>query len=174
MDVNKLHIYCGDGKGKTTAAMGLALRALGHGRRVMIVQFMKRGDSGELKALARFENAVCLLAAPQGFVSRMKPDELTEAAASQNLLAQYAQEQLAPVQPDLVVLDELCAAVAYGIVTEKTAWALISAALERSETVVTGRNPPKQWLEQADYVSEIVKRRHPYETGLTARKGVEW
>lgn len=174
MDVNKLHIYCGDGKGKTTAAMGLALRALGHGERVMIVQFMKKGNSGELKAFERFENATCLLAAPQGFVSKMKPEEITKAAASQDGLAQYALEQLDALQPELVILDELCAAVTCGMVKEGAAWELITAALEQGEAVITGRNPPEQWLERADYVSEIVKRKHPFDKGLAARKGVEW
>jgi len=175
MGVNMLHLYYGDGKGKTTAAMGLALRALGNGKRVLIGQFLKNGRSGELKALERMPAVACMLAEPmEAFTSRMNAAQLDHAAAVQHALAERLTNALVETHPALIVLDELSVAVSTGLLDEETAWALICRALAEGETVVTGRNPPAAWLERADYVSEIVKRKHPYDLGQQARKGVEW
>ena len=144
--MGKLHVYTGDGKGKTTAAMGLALRSLGHGRRVLIAQFLKDGRSGELAALKTFERATVYPAKPiSGFV--------------------FA----------LTVLDELNVALACGMVTRENAERLIDAALAFGDVVSTGRNAPEWLRERADYVSEIVARKHPFQTEkLAAREGIEY
>ena len=104
----KLHVYTGNGKGKTTAAMGLALRSLGHGRRVLIAQFLKDGRSGELAALCTFEQATIYPAKPiSGFVFAMSPEEKEEAARQQNAQAADIQKTAEAIQPALTVLDEL-------------------------------------------------------------------
>ena len=115
----KLHVYTGNGKGKTTAAMGLALRSLGHGRRVLIAQFLKDGRSGELAALCTFEQATIYPAKPiSGFVFAMSPEEKEEAARQQNAQAADIQKTAEAIQPALTVLDELNVALSCGMVSQ--------------------------------------------------------
>lgn len=171
-----LHLYTGTGKGKTTAAMGLALRAVGHGHRVLLGQFLKDGRSGELAALRTFACARVMPALPMaGFLHQMAPaDRLREVQAQ----AQYARalaQAVGEFAPELVVLDELAMALTLGAVEEADARALIEACLSSGETVVTGYAAPA-WLEQrADYLSRIDAVRHPFtQRGLAAREGIEW
>ena len=158
----KLHVYTGDGKGKTTAAMGLALRSLGHGRRVLIAQFLKDGRSGELAALRTFERATVYPAKPiSGFVFAMT--------------AAHIQSEAEGLRPALTVLDELNVALACGMVTRENAERLIDAALAFGDVVSTGRNAPEWLRERADYVSEIAAQKHPFQTEkLAAREGIEY
>ena len=175
MDECRLHVYTGDGKGKTTAAMGLALRAAGHGMRVLAAQFMKRGESGELEGLRRL--GVRVLTAPpvEGFTFRMTPEELARTREEQCAFADALREEIEALQPDLVVLDELAVAAALELVDRPRAEALIDAALRTAETAVTGRNAPDWLLGRAAYVSRIAAEKHPYAgEKLPARKGVEW
>lgn len=171
-----IHIYCGDGKGKTTAAMGLALRALGHGEHVLIAQFLKDGRSGELAALRRFPGATVWEGIPvRGFISRMTDAQREQTRAQQTAQAEALTAAIAGQQPDLVVLDELALALARGMVETSAARALLNEALRCAETIVTGRCAPDWLCEQADYVSMIAAQKHPFATeGLAARKGVEW
>ena len=172
----KLHVYTGDGKGKTTAAMGLALRSLGHGNAVLVAQFMKKGNSGELKALARFENARVLTAPPiAGFTFRMTAEEKAEARRQQTAFAEQARQAILDLRPQTVILDELGMALSCGMVEEQAARALIDCALTCAETAVTGRAVPDWLAARADYLSRIQAVRHPFDAeGLHARKGVEW
>ena len=174
--IHKLHIYTGDGKGKTTAAMGLAVRSLGHGNKVLIAQFMKNNTSGELIALASFRNAIILSAPPvSGFSFRMTDQERVRTAAEQTAFAREVTERICMEQPDTIILDELNYAVHISMVDPDIATALIDTALRFGETVSTGRNAPQMLLDRADYISRIVAERHPYGTEkLHARKGVEW
>ena len=161
----KLHVYTGDGKGKTTAAMGLALRSLGHGRRVLIAQFLKDGRSGELAALKTFERATVYPAKPiSGFVFAMTAAQKEEAAKQQNTQAADIQSEAERLCPALTVLDELNVALACGMVTRENAERLIDAALAFGDVVSTGRNAPEWLREKADYVSEIIARKHPFQT----------
>ncbi|MBQ8955309.1 MAG: cob(I)yrinic acid a,c-diamide adenosyltransferase [Clostridia bacterium] len=174
--MNKLHVYTGEGKGKTTAAMGLALRSLGHGNAALVAQFMKKGNSGELIALRRFENAAVMTAPPiQGFTFRMDEAQKALTRRQQTEFAQAVIEQIAALRPATVVLDELGVALTSGMLEEDTARRLLDAALDSGETVATGRTVP-QWLEErADYLSRVMAEKHPYASeGLPARKGVEW
>ena len=144
-----LHLYYGDGKGKTTAAMGLALRALGSGKRVVIVQFLKGG---------------------QKFVFQMNEAEkaATRALQNKNLAAALAQPC------DMLVLDEAGSAWELDMV-DKTL--LQQAVLHRpagQECVLTAHAAPAWMLEAADYLTEMCCRRHPYQKGIAARKGVEY
>lgn len=173
---HKLHLYTGDGKGKTTAAMGLALRALGHGQRVLVVQFMKDGRSGELKSLALLLGAQVYPGKPVvGFTFTMTPDELEQAKAEQTRQALDVAALIERTKPQTVILDELGQAVVSGLVEEAAARRLLAAAVSCAETVTTGYSAP-QWLhDMSDYVSVISAEKHPYTTeGLQAREGVEW
>lgn len=173
MEQGLVHIYCGDGKGKTTAAMGLCLRALGRGLRVGVCQFLKDGSSGEIAALRGFEN-VCLFPAQPlvKFVFAMNEGEKAEAAAYCSRLLKLAEEK-AP-ELDLLLLDEACAAVETGLVAEEALLAFLRSRPARLELVLTGRSPSPALLESADYVSEIRAVRHPYDSGVGAREGIEF
>lgn len=175
MPENKLHLYTGDGKGKTTAAFGLALRALGHGKRVMIAQFLKSGQSGELEGAKKFENA-CVIAVPatNKFTYQMTKEELEAEKARQKAEVYFLIEKIDELKPETVILDELAVCAGIGLISEEDMWKLIDKALSNAECVVTGRYAPRSLLEKADYVSEIVKKRHPFDSGVQARKGVEW
>lgn len=174
--MNKLHIYTGDGKGKTTAAMGLALRSLGHGNRVLIAQFMKNGVSGELKALRSFAQARVMAAPPfADFTFRMSEADRQAAREEQTAFARELCQVIAEFQPQTVILDELGIALSLDMVGPDAAEALIDAALRYGETAITGQTVPDALLARADYISRILSEKHPYATeNLPARKGVEW
>ena len=167
------HIYYGDGKGKTTAALGLALRWVGRGGKVVIAQFLKGADSGERVALQAFPN-VTLLPVPETmpFLWNMTPEEREQAAeTAQDMLRRSC---ALTDERTLLVLDELCGAVETGLIPEELADRCLNQLPQGAEVVMTGRNPPSKWLEQADYVTELCARKHPYERGVQARKGVEY
>ena len=172
---NKLHLYMGEGKGKTTAAMGLALRALGHGRRVLIAQFLKDGRSGELTVLKNLSGALVAESVPiADFTFRMTPEQVAETKRQQAAQLDSLFSMVTSKKPDMVVFDELAMAMQLCLVDMGAAWRLIDEALKSGEVVLTGRYAPQELIRRADYVSEIVKHRHPYDLGLPAREGVEW
>lgn len=164
-----LHLYWGNGKGKTTAAMGLALRALGHGRRVVIVQFLKDGTSGEIAPLRAAGAAV--YACPNAKFTWLM-DEADKAAAreaSARALGRALEEPF-----DLLVLDEACAALKSGILDEALLRRAVAFAKNGREVVLTGRDPAPWLQDAADYSTEMRAHRHPYADGVAAREGVEY
>ena len=168
MDNGLIHLYHGDGKGKTTAAMGLAIRALGQGRSVAIVQFLKSGTSGELEPLRKLGAEIFSGKAGTRFFSQMTSEEQSETRRIHTLHLHQAVE----THCDLLVLDEACAAASLQVVPEEL---LRQAVLQRPsgrEIVLTGRNPSPWMLEAADYITEMRCVRHPYVRGITARKGI--
>ena len=162
-----LHVYYGDGKGKTTAAMGLALRALGRGRHVTVVQFLKDGTSGEIEPLRRL--GAKILACPNAkFTWLMTEQDKAEARKNNTAALQSALQ----TPCDLLVLDEACAAARASLVEEAL---LRQAVLDAPyEVVLTGRDPAEWMLQNADYLTEFCARRHPYTKGIPAREGVEY
>ena len=171
---NALHVYYGDGKGKTTAAMGLAVRALGTGRRVLIAQFLKRNDSGELKSLARLDGARIVLGEPiLKLTSRMTPEELAQEKIRQRGKLERIERIAQEASPELIVLDEILVAVHLKLIDESTVIADIDDWLSCSEVVCTGRWVSESILSRADYITRMVKERHPYDQGVKARLGIE-
>ncbi|OUN06920.1 cob(I)yrinic acid a c-diamide adenosyltransferase [Flavonifractor sp. An92] len=168
-----IHLYCGDGKGKTTAAMGLALRAAGHGKRVVITQFLKSGMSGERAALAALPT-VELLPIPETmkFTFRMTEAEKAAERLRQTELLHTAFRRGASA--DLLILDELCAALSTGMVPLSDVLAGLDSLSPDTEVVITGRDPAPELSERAHYITEMVKRRHPFDGGTPAREGVEF
>lgn len=164
-----LHLYWGNGKGKTTAAMGLALRALGHEKHVTILQFLKDGSSGEI-ALLRSCGADVHACPNAKFTWLMTADEKAEAREHNNAALRTA--LTAPF--DLLVLDEACAACRTGLVDESLLQQAAALAGQGREVVFTGRNPAAWMLEQADYATEMRAEKHPYSKGVAAREGVEF
>ena len=165
-----VHLYCGDGKGKTTAAMGLALRALGQGMRVVVVQFLKNGTSGELEPLKKLGAAVYSGQPGAKFTFQMNAEEKAQATKENN--ARLAEALQQPC--DLLILDEICAARNSGMVDEALAKQAVLERPQHREVVLTGRNPEAWMVEAADYITEMQPRRHPYEQGIPARKGIEF
>lgn len=166
-----IHIYCGDGKGKTTAAMGLALRMAGRGKRVVVARFLKCADSGECLALAQLPG-VTVLDAPERLpftfqmTAQQREQERERYRQLLNTLTRLAS------QADLLVLDEVCDGLDTGLVNEGQLLALLDSF--EGETVLTGREPTPELLARAGYVTRMVKVRHPYDSGTGARLGVEW
>ena len=164
-----LHLYWGDGKGKTTAAMGLALRALGHGRRVVILQFLKDGSSGEIEMLRRCGAAV--YACPNAkFTWLMTDAERAEARRTNTRTLQTILQG----SFDLLVLDEACAACKNDLVEEALLREAAARAEQGAEVVLTGREPAVWMLDAADYSTELRAVKHPYTQGIAAREGVEY
>ena len=168
-----IHIYCGDGKGKTTAAMGLALRCAGHGETVVIAQFLKDGASGESRLLAKLDNVTLLAANPVGkFSKAMNEAEREESEQAMARTFRAATDFAAREHARMLVLDEVCAAVNTGLLPLEE----VISCLDRAagEVVLTGRDPDPALVGRADYITEMGKLRHPFDLGTAARPGVEY
>ena len=170
-----LQIYCGDGKGKTTAALGLALRCAGSGKKVHIMQFMKGNISSEIYALRQIDNiTVQRCDKNYGFTKTMTSADKTGITACHNEMLSRAQSLIAEHKADMLILDEFNNAFHYGLLDKSLAEKVILSASLSAEIVLTGRNPDPKFLEKADYISEIHCIKHPFGRGITARKGIEF
>lgn len=171
--ISRLLIFTGNGKGKTTASLGMAMRALGHGMRVKIIQFIKADDStGEV----RFAQQIPRLEIVQtglGFVPKRghKNFERHVAAALEGI--EHAREALVSADYSLVILDEICSTVQLGLLEEQVVLDLISHAENEKIVVLTGRNATAGLIAIADTVTEMQSIKHGYETGKKAQLGVE-
>lgn len=168
-----IQIYTGEGKGKTTAATGLIVRALGHGMKVMLVRFLKPEEpvSGEIRFLQGAEN-LTILSAGVGVFDRSTPMEVI-CASVRRTFAQ-ALEQLSQRPFDLVVFDELNGALAGGCLPLKEVTTFLDQKPPTLEVVFTGRRAPEGLCDQADLISRIEADRHPFDKGVPARKGIEY
>jgi cob(I)alamin adenosyltransferase len=168
-----IQVYTGDGKGKTTAALGLALRAVGHGMKVLIIQFMKGSiEIGEIKAAQKL--APYLTIVPMGretFVSKDNPHPEDIKIAREGLL--LSQKAIQNGEYDVVILDEINVAIEYGLISISDLLHLLDSKPNEVEIVLTGRNARPELLERADLVTEMVKRKHYFDEGVPARKGIE-
>ena len=170
-----IHIYCGDGKGKTSAAIGLAVRAAGRGRRVLIARFLKTDDSGEVAALPRITGIEILPCVKTfGFYFQMTEQQKKEAEEYYGALLEKAWLQVAKGGYDMLILDEIMAACSCRLVSEERLLRYLQEKPAELEVVMTGRDPSPQILNTADYISEIYKRRHPFDSGIGAREGIEY
>lgn len=165
-----IQIYCGDGKGKTTAAIGASVRAAGAGLRVCLTQFMKGSPTSELTALECLPITVRRSDRDYGFYKSMSGGDKSEITRCHNALLEAAFAE----RYDFIVLDELCSAYRLGLLDRELAERLILDNKDHVEIIITGREPPEVFLNAADYISEIQCRRHPYERGISARHGIEF
>lgn len=165
-----VHIYTGNGKGKTTASLGLALRADGAGLKVYIGQFLKKGDYSEIKALSRFENIKIEQYGLGNFIMGT-PSKADAAAAAEGYMkiCRILQEN----QYDVVIAEEANVAVMFNLITENELLALIDMKPGNVELVITGRGATGKIIEKADLVTEIKEIKHYYTQGVTARVGIE-
>ena len=166
-----IHLYCGDGKGKTTAACGLALRCLGRGKKVVLAQFFKNDTSGEIGPLRALGATVLHADVPMTFEWKMDEEGRERARASMCRLLERALE--AAQDADLLVLDEVVSAYRKDMIDRERLLRFLRGN-PQAEVVLTGRNPPPELSDLADYHSEICKRRHPKDRGVRARKGIEF
>ena len=197
------HIYCGDGKGKTTAAIGAAVRAAGAGLKVCFVQLMKSGESSELSVIKNIQNiTVQAVINPYGFTWKMTVtekeklrklnDETVEmlinaignkSDASDGNLSNSSQPDNIALGKftynevdgwfDMIVIDELMSAYQNELVGKSLVFSLIEKCKGNTELIFTGRNPSDELMEKADYITEMKCQRHPYEKGVSARLGIE-
>ena len=169
------HVYYGYGKGKTTAALGLALRASGNGMRVVIVQFLKNAATSELKQLARLPEITVLRGKPGPlFVRDMNEEQKNEILKHHNENLAAAIARVREGKCDLLILDEALDAYQMGLVDKDLLIDLIRNKPQALELVITGHKESPEIMEPADYVTEMVKRKHPFDTGIRARKGIEF
>ncbi|HEX9058655.1 MAG TPA: cob(I)yrinic acid a,c-diamide adenosyltransferase [Clostridia bacterium] len=175
MDKGYVHIYTGDGKGKTTAAVGLGLRAYGRGFKVLLVQFLKNEPSGEIMAIEKLGPNFKSFRTKKvkGFFINMNDEKRQELKKSEHEAFEYAREAVMSGEWDLVILDEVIGSLGIGLIELKSLIDLINEKPESLELVLTGRNAPAELIELSDYVSEIKAVKHVFSKGVPAREGIE-
>lgn len=168
-----IHIYCGDGKGKTTASLGLSLRAAGAGLKVLYVQFFKDGSSSEFRLLEQIGGVTFLRPEKAfGFYRTLTPAQREEARL---FYTEHFRKAAAMAEHyDLLVLDEAMSACRTGVVPEAEVLDFLRHKPEKLEVVLTGRDPSQALFDAADYVTEMCKRKHPFDQGIPARQGIEF
>jgi cob(I)alamin adenosyltransferase len=173
MEKGLVQVYTGNGKGKTTAALGIALRAVGHGFKVLVIQFMKGNiECGELESARKlFPNLTIKPMGRETFVSKSRPDPVDVRQAQKGFsLAKKAVENK---EFDIVILDEINVAIDYGLIPLSDLLQLIDSKPETIELILTGRNAKPEIMDKADLVTEMIDRKHYYDKGVSARKGIE-
>ena len=169
-----IQIYYGDGKGKTTAAFGLAFRCAGWGKKVVIAQFLKSGASGEVKAAERFSELTVLRTKElHKFTFQMNDEEKAATAVNCQDLFRQATALAAEQGARLLVLDEVIDAT-YGFLPMDELCAWLDSRPEGLEVVITGHSIPQELADRADYITHVQKEKHPYDKGVMARKEIEF
>jgi cob(I)alamin adenosyltransferase len=168
-----IQVYTGNGKGKTTAALGLALRAVGHGMKVLMVQFMKGNvQYGELESAKRLSPHFTIKqVGRETFISKSNPDPKDLQLAQEGF--SMAKKAIQNKEYDIVILDEINLAVDYGLISLPALLQLIDSKPEEVELILTGRNVKREIIERADLITEMVDRKHYYDKGVPAREGIE-
>lgn len=169
-----VHLYVGAGKGKTTAAAGLAVRALGAGKSVLFCQFLKGRESGELKGLKTLGAVLARAKCGGKFLFQMSGEEREQLKHDHEDCFGEAMRRVLAGGFDVVVLDEIIDAVNAGLIPEKTVLSLIKKRPAGVELVLTGRDPSDAFCEAADYHTEFICKKHPYGCGVSAREGIEY
>jgi len=171
-----IQVYTGDGKGKTTAAVGLAVRAAGDGLKVIMVQFLKGGSTGELNSakllnpnfiIKRFEK-------PKGFFWTLNQDEKLELKKEIGEAYEFCMSILKDQGCDILILDEVMGALSNKLISHEQIEELISLKPDNMELVLTGRNAPQNIIDKADLVTEMKQVKHYFEKGISSREGIEY
>lgn len=170
MKLGLTHVYTGEGKGKTTAAMGLLLRALGRGLNVKVIQLFKR-DTGEQFF---FENSSVKYFQFKPIHPFFKSYNKDEIDSLKEEFIKFWKQAIEELCYDIILIDEVGPGIAWGVIDESLILDLIKNKPENTELILTGRDMPLSIMEKSDYVSEVNKIKHPYDKGVEARKGVEY
>jgi len=169
-----VHLYVGDGKGKTTAAAGLAARALGSGKKVLFCQFLKARPTSEITSLSRLGAEILRAEHIGKFTFQMTPEELSQAGLRHKDCLREAGARIAGGDVDLLVLDESVDAVNAGLFSAEALLDVVRGRPSHVEVVLTGRNPDALLCEAADYHTDFLCRKHPFQKGVSAREGIEY
>ncbi|OJU15129.1 MAG: hypothetical protein BGN88_03035 [Clostridiales bacterium 43-6] len=173
MNKGMIHIYCGNGKGKTTAAVGLCARFAGSGKNALFAYFLKGQNSSEIPSLQKLGVTIIKPVQPKKFIPYMNEWELAECKQAQRLCIREITDLLKTGEYGMLVLDEILDAVSLNIIEETDVLSIIKNYPD-TEVVLTGRNPSPALADIADYISRIEPVRHPYEKGISARLGIEY
>lgn len=166
-----IHLYHGEGKGKTTCAMGLALRASFYGKKIGILQCLKDGSSGEVQQLATFPNVTLFVGkVTDHFSWQMTEQEKEETKILMESLFTKASSETW----DMLLIDEVCGGLSTGLLSETLVQNLIHEKPPQTELIFTGRNPPQFLLDCADYCTYFQEVKHPYRQGIPARESIEY
>ncbi|MGB7572255.1 MAG: cob(I)yrinic acid a,c-diamide adenosyltransferase [Thermodesulfobacteriota bacterium] len=173
MEKGLIQVYTGNGKGKTTAALGLALRAVGHGLKVLIIQFMKGNiHYGEFESCKKLSPYLTIKQmGRETFVSKTNPDPV-DIKLVQDAFA-LAKKAIADEEYDIVILDEINVAIDYGLIPLSDFLHVLDTKPSGVELILTGRNARPEIIGRADLVTEMVDRKHYYKEGVSAREGIE-
>jgi cob(I)alamin adenosyltransferase len=173
MEKGLIQVYTGNGKGKTTAALGLALRAAGHRMKVLVIQFMKGNvNYGEIRSSRKLSPYLTIRQKGQkAFVSKNHADPLDLKLAREGFL--MAKKAIESKRYDVVILDEINQVIDYGLIPLSDLLQLIDSKPQTVELILTGRNAKPEVMERADLVTEMLPRKHYYDKGVQARKGIE-
>ena len=164
-------VHTGDGKGKTTAALGLALRAVGHGMRVLVVQFIKADDqTGEVRAAGRLAPELTIKVMGRGFVFDEWTDEDRKAARE---AWEFARSAIVSGEDHMVILDEINLVLADQVIAAADVLEALGDRPSHVHVILTGRNAPPELVQAADLVTEMLQIKHPFEEGVGAQKGIE-
>ncbi len=166
-----VQVYTGDGKGKTTASLGLCVRAVGAGKRVLLVQFLKKGEFSEIKGLRYFGDRIKIMQFGSGRFVKGKPEKSDIELASKGLLS--AERLMESGTYDIVILDEVNVAVNMGLIDVAEVIKVIKKKPDNVELILTGRYAPKEIVEAADLVTECRMVKHYFQKGVKAREGIE-
>lgn len=169
-NLGKIHVYTGNGKGKTTAALGLALRAIGAGYNVYIIQFLKAQDYSELKSLKPLRQITLKRFGQKTFI--VKKANLEDKILAQKAMA-WSKKILSEKKFEMVIMDEIFLATFFKLIETKDLIELIKKKPKNVELVLTGRKAPKAVIDLADYVTEMKEIKHPFQKGVLARRGIE-
>jgi len=170
-----VHVYTGDGKGKTTAALGIALRALGWGLKVFVVQFIKGYPKiGEIMVAERLAGQFGIRQFAIDLTRDIDEAKVLARKAEAEAAMQFAEELVASANYDIVILDEINNAVHYGLIPIDRVLTLIKTKPPLTELILTGRDATQAIIDAADYVTEMRLVKHPYEKGIQARPGIDY
>lgn len=170
-----IHIYTGEGKGKTTSAIGQGIRSAGNGLSVYMVQFLKSDDTGELKILNSIDNfEVFRFERPRGFFWTLSEAEKLSLQEDIDNALEFISSVIGSGSCDVLILDEVMGAISNNLIDSDKLRCLLENKPSGMEIILTGRNAPENLVEIADYVSDITPIKHPFQKGIPARKGIEY
>ncbi|MEG0774944.1 cob(I)yrinic acid a,c-diamide adenosyltransferase [Clostridium sp.] len=171
-----IQVYTGNGKGKTTAAVGLATRAAGNEYRVIMVQFLKGGATGELESAKKLQPyfSIHRFEKPRGFFWTLNEEEKLELKDEIQEAYRFCLKQLEEKSCDILIMDEVMGALGNNLITEEQLLELMDKKPEDIELIMTGRNVPEKIMEKANLVTEMRDVKHYFSEGVPARKGIEF
>ena len=176
MENGLVQVYCGKGKGKTTAAIGLGIGALGNGYKVIMIQFLKHDTTSECKMIKALEPdfKIFHFEKKRGFTWQLNDEEKQEIKSETSNALKFASKVMDTGQCDVLILDEILNSLELGFVSEEEVITLIENKSDDVELVLTGRTLPESIANKADYISRIESIKHPMDKGIDARKGIEY